>query len=112
MHWFKSEFSNEDQCVEHTMTEDGVLIRDSKEVATGAFESIRVSVHEWETFLCEIRGTMPRGANGELSTVDGPLAIRLFSRRTGQSLEFTQVEWDVFVRGVHEEALVRPSAYR
>lgn len=50
--WHKSSFSGVNGCVEVTLEEGGVAVRDSKN-PTGPV--LRFTAHEWETFLAGAR---------------------------------------------------------
>jgi hypothetical protein len=105
--WLKSTFSTGScTCVEVRFEENGVSIRDSKYRRDPnhdlALEPvIAISDPTWETFLSEVRGDMPAGANGALGmehSADGTVTLRSLAEDT--ALVYTPEEWSAFVAGV------------
>lgn len=110
--WFKSSFShpNGNECVEVFFDTDLVHIRDSKD--GGAGPVLSVPADDWPTFLDEVAGRVPAGANTVVQImIDADGGASVCARGTsGPILSYTPGEWSAFVAGVRNAEFDLPGA--
>lgn len=115
--WFKSSSSNPSQsCVEVLFDEPSVHVRDSKyrrdpRNVPAEEPIITVTIEQWSTFLGELAGQAPTGANGALevdAAPDGSVVLRRSDHDV--RLSYTQFEWKMFLVGVQRAEFCPPAA--
>lgn len=108
--WRRSSRCSIGSCVEVLVTQDRVVVRDSKQNdRVGDQPLIDVDPAVWRTFLNELLGSAASGSNGVLQTESLPGGwIALVDTSTGLSLHYDDQEWTAFVEGVALGELVSP----
>jgi hypothetical protein len=103
--WLRSTFCTAATCVEVRLTPQLVSVRDSKQnEPSGSEESqpiLDVQPGVWLTFLSEVLGDVPAGANGSLFFTGQPDGdVVLTSATSDIELRYDSEEWSAFVGGV------------
>jgi hypothetical protein len=92
LNWRKSRYSGQGaNCVEVAPTNEGVLVRDTKDQGNGPV--IPFTTAEWAEFLREVRQAIP-------SAIIETRPDGTHLRSAGTTLRFTTGEWTAFREGV------------
>lgn len=98
--WRTSRYSgNNDNCVEVTPAEHGVLLRDTKDRGTGPI--VAFTPDQWTAFLREVATGAPT-TNGAVTVHTAGTETHLRALASGVTLRFTASEWAAFRAGVRD----------